>query len=176
MAALLSDENIILRAPEHSDISSFMIWENDTSAWRDSSTLAPMSRRQLWDYIENYDGDIFAARQLRLIIEEKATGDVVGAVDLFDFDPINNHCQLGLYISRDFRGKGYAKSAVVLIQSYAFRFLHIHQLMVIVGEDNAHSVAIFKELNYDMVALLPHRLRRSDGYIAAYLFTKINPE
>lgn len=176
MAALLSNSKLTLRAPEVTDTTSFLIWENDSDAWRDSSTLAPMSRRQMWDYVENYRGDIFAERQLRLVIEENSSGKAVGAVDLFNFDPVNLHCHIGLYIAKPHRGKGYGKEAVELMQTYAFGFLHIHQLIAIAREDNSQSVAVFETLGYNTIATLPQYFRHGNVYVSARLFSKINPE
>lgn len=58
-------QRITLRALEPVDVDTLYRWENDTRIWEAGSTLAPFSRKQLWDYIDTYDGDIYAARQLR---------------------------------------------------------------------------------------------------------------
>lgn len=175
MQDYLADDIITLRAPEASDVASFMIWENDTKSWRDASTLAPFSRGQLVEYIANYRGDIFAERQLRLVIVDNASDNAIGLVDFFDFDPVNSFCYLGLYVAKDFRGKGIASRAVVLAERYLFSLLHIHQLFVVIGNDNASSLSIFERLGYKKVADIPDRLRRDDGYVSATLFSKISP-
>ena len=83
---MLSDDKIRLRALEPTDLDVLFAWENDASLWAVGSTIAPFSRKQLWDYIENYDNDIFSARQLRFMVEDVENGNAVGMVDLFDFE------------------------------------------------------------------------------------------
>ncbi len=53
MAQLLNDGVVALRAIEPTDLDVLTSWENDTSLWELGCTLAPYSRKRLWDYIEN---------------------------------------------------------------------------------------------------------------------------
>ena len=112
---LLSDEMLTLRAPEMSDLDMLFLWENDSSLWHVGNAIAPYSRKQLWEYIETYVADIFATRQLRFIIQENNNEKPIGTIDLFDFDPINRHASLGIYIQEDYRQKGYAKRAIEIL-------------------------------------------------------------
>ena len=88
MAQLLNDA-------EFAALSSLPIWMYLTS-WEKihpcgnpGCTLAPYSRKRLWDYIENYQPDIYIARQLRLVAVDLASGTPVGTLDFYDFDPHN---------------------------------------------------------------------------------------
>ena len=89
MAQLLNDGVVALRAIEPTDLDVLTSWENDTSLWELGCTLAPYSRKRLWDYIENYQPDIYIARQLRLVAVDLASGTPVGTLDFYDFDPHN---------------------------------------------------------------------------------------
>ena len=61
MANLLSNDKITLRAMEPSDIDLIYKWENDTSLWTVSDTVAPYSREALMLYIANCANDIYAS-------------------------------------------------------------------------------------------------------------------
>ena len=76
-----------LRALEPEDLELMYGWENDMQIWRVSGTVAPFSRHVLSRLIEEQQFDIYATRQMRLVIEHD--GQAVGAVDLFEFDPHN---------------------------------------------------------------------------------------
>lgn len=128
--------NIILRAPELEDIHLLYKWENDENVWADSCTIAPYSLNQLTEYIANYDGDIYKARQLRLMIEDKDSGETVGCIDLYDYDPINNHCFIGFIISPTHRLKGYAHIAVGKAANYCKSRLSMVQLVAITSVNN----------------------------------------
>ena len=58
MANLLSNDKITLRAMEPSDIDLIYKWENDTSLWTVSDTVAPYSREALMLYIANCANDL----------------------------------------------------------------------------------------------------------------------
>lgn len=83
----MESELIRLRALEPEDVNILYKWENDTEIWKVSNTVAPFSKHMLRQFIENQQRDIYETRQLRLIIESKADGKPVGAIDLFDLDP-----------------------------------------------------------------------------------------
>lgn len=78
-----------LRALEPYDLDAMYEWENDAETWRVSGTSAPFSRHILSRLIDEQRFDIYATRQLRLVVESAASGMAVGAVDLFEFDPQN---------------------------------------------------------------------------------------
>ena len=84
-----------LRALEPGDIELMYAWENDTEIWGVSGTLAPFSRHTLERFIEEQQFDIFQTRQQRLIIETPE-GLPVGALDLFDLDPVNLRAGVGI--------------------------------------------------------------------------------
>ena len=86
-----------LRALEPGDIELMYAWENDTEIWGVSGTLAPFSRHTLERFIEGQQFDIFQTRQQRLIIETPE-GLPVGALDLFDLDPVNLRAGVGILI------------------------------------------------------------------------------
>ena len=112
----MESELIRLRALEPEDVNILYKWENDTEIWKVSNTVAPFSKHMLRQFIENQQRDIYETRQLRLIIESKADGKPVGAIDLFDLDPYNCRAGVGIliYDQRDQR-QGYASHAVSIV-------------------------------------------------------------
>ncbi len=168
----IHDEILMLRALEPTDLEVLYRWENDVKLWHTCSTITPFSRKQLWDYIEGYDGDIFKSRQLRLMIEEISTKGVVGTIDLYDFDPVNNRASVGILLTVDFQGRGYGKRAMRLFEKYCETFLPINQLICVVAEDNEASLRLFRTLGYREVGVLKWWLKRGNVYNNALLFQK----
>ena len=64
-----------LRALEPTDLGIMYEWENDTQVWRASGTVAPFSRHLLSRLIDEQQFDIYATRQMRLVIEADAGRD-----------------------------------------------------------------------------------------------------
>lgn len=173
MAQLLNDGVVALRAIEPTDLDVLTSWENDTSLWEIGCTLAPYSRKRLWDYIENYQPDIYIARQLRLMAVDVATGTPVGTLDFYDFDPHNRRAGVGVLIDREWQGKGYGRRILELGADYAGRFIGMHQLLAIIPIDNVRSQALFKESGFDICGRLRSWLRRDRSYIDAYAFQRL---
>lgn len=169
----IHDDILMLRALEPTDLDVLYRWENDMELWHTSATITPYSRKQLWDYIENYDGDIFRSRQLRLMIEELSTKEAVGTIDLYDFDPINKRAYVGVLIDPQKQGRGYGAISLQLLESYVKRYIGLHQLIAIVATSNYHSIKLFEKLNYKKTGNLKDWLNINGEYYDASLYQKI---
>ncbi|MDE6484208.1 MAG: GNAT family N-acetyltransferase [Duncaniella sp.] len=165
----LTDGIISLRALEPEDVDILYGWENDTDVWDDGATLAPFSRALLADYVANYEPDIFKARQLRLMITISATGETVGTVDLYDFDPRNQRCGVGILVDTPHRRLGYATAALRLLKDYCGRHLGFHQLYSITGVDNTASRQAFQSAGFKVSGRLRSWIRCGKSYRDAYV-------
>ena len=161
-----------LRALEPIDVDTLYRWENDPAVWGVGSTLAPYSRKQLWDYIDSYDGDIFAAKQLRLMIE-LPTGETIGTADLYDFDAVNSRCAVGILIAPPYRRQGHGLAALDALADYCRSRLSLHQLYCIAGADNTASRTLFERAGYTISGRLRSWLRSANAYTDAYLYQKM---
>ncbi len=169
----LTDNVITLRALEPTDIDLLYVWENDAELWRYGSAVAPFSRKQLWEYIRSYDADIYAARQLRLMIVNNDNGAVVGAIDLTDYDPVNNRAAVGIFIDHEYQRHGFAARAIRLAEEYCAERLGACQLWAFVPQDNIPSQRLFNSLGYKMSGVLQSWIRNRQGYLDAYIFQHI---
>lgn len=145
---LLHEGDILLRALEMSDLDTLYRWENDPSVWLVSGTTVPFSRELLSQYIHSADLDIFVVRQLRLVIEQG--GRAVGAVDIFDFDPLNGRAGVGILIDPSCRRNGCAYTALRLMERYARTRLRLHQLYCNITADNLPSMKLFAKAGYQV--------------------------
>jgi diamine N-acetyltransferase len=151
---LASLNQVYLRAVEPLDLEMLYEQENNSEAWGVGSMLAPYSRHTLRQYIQDAQQDIYATRQLRLMVDVvQADGArlTVGAVDLFDFDPQNLRAEAGIIIYEPrLRRRGYATQAMRQLINHATATLHLHQLYCSVAESNAASIALFRKLGFEV--------------------------
>ena len=91
----LEGELTRLRALEAEDVDLLYVWENDPAVWGVSGTLAPFSRHTLRRFLDEQRFDLYAARQLRLVVET-LDGRAVGLVDLFEFEPVDLRAGIGM--------------------------------------------------------------------------------
>ena len=164
MSQLLSNDHITLRALEPTDLDTLYRWENDTALWMVSDTAAPYSREALWHYLKEYTGDIYAQRQLRLMVILSVDGTPVGTVDFLNFDPLNNRAELGLFIADEFRGKGLGREALDLLTAYARDHIGMRQIYVFIALDNEACLHLFEDYGFNRVGVLQSWVKRGTSY------------
>lgn len=170
---MLRSNSLHLRAVEPLDAEFMYDVENDAQSWRYSDTIAPLSKKILYDYAETYDADPFSAGQLRLIITEKGKEVPVGIVDLYDISQRHKRGWIGIYILKPYRGKGYAEEALQLVEDYAHNTLHLHQLGAKVEIGLPKSLKLFTDRGYEIKGLMNEWLSLPDGsYTDLQILTK----
>ena len=162
-----------LRALEPEDLDAMYGWENDTNSWRVSGTVAPFSRHILSRLLDEQQFDIYATRQMRLVVERKSDGITVGAVDMFEFDPQNLRAGVGIIIAPPYRKQGFALDALQSLERYVRDVLRMHQLWCSVGADNEASLALFQKAGYTECGRRKEWLLTSNGAIDEVLMQKI---
>jgi len=145
---MLSSDKITLRTIEPTDIDCLLSWENDPENWRVSNTFVPFSRKLMEEYIYSAQ-DLFTTKQIRFIIEEKATKNALGCIDLFDFDPFHLRAGVGILIDKKHRSKGVGKEALSLLKTYCFQHLKLNQIYCSVAESNTASIHLFKQEDFE---------------------------
>ena len=156
--------NIRLRALEPSDLELLYLWENDPEVWRVSGTLSPISRERLARFIEEQNYDLYATRQMRLIIE--AEGAIVGSIDIFDFDPQHLRFGIGILIYQESnRRKGYAKEAIEAIVEYGRNTLNLKQIWANIAADNIASITLFESCGFSKCAHRKEWINRGGEFI-----------
>ena len=160
-----------LRALEPEDLELMYGWENDMQIWRVSGTVAPFSRHVLSRLIEEQQFDIYATRQMRLVIEND--GQAVGAVDLFEFDPHNRRAGVGIIVDSQHRAQGLGYDALKALEQYARQTLHLHQLWCSITVDNEASLKLFRKAGYVECGLRREWILTSDGALDEILMQKI---
>lgn len=169
MSGYLHNKEFCLRAPEPEDLDLLYHIENNPSLWEISGVTVPYSRYTLKEYIENCSNDIFVDRQLRLMIVRKSDNQVVGIVDLADFDPLHNRAAVGIVVLQEYRNQGVGKQALRLVCAYCLDYLHLHQLYAYIPCGNAASLNLFTAACFSYQVILPKWIRTSNGYEDAYL-------
>ena len=105
----IEGRTIRLRAVEPGDVDLMYEWENDCDIWPVSGTTEPFSRHQLERFVERHQDivGVLCDGQLRLIIETLLSSKPVGAIDLFEYDPIHRRAGIGILIyEQSDRGRG----------------------------------------------------------------------
>ena len=164
----MTELTIKLRALEPEDLDELYAIENDREIWHIGPTNVPYSRYALHEYIARQQADIYADRQVRLVVEN-AEKNVVGLVDLVDFDPQHRRAELGIVVKKAFRGNGYGQAAIAQMLDYARKTLHLHQIYAIVDADNHESLQLFRQVGFEEKNRLEDWLFDGENYREAAL-------
>jgi diamine N-acetyltransferase len=167
---------IRLRAPEPADAQLIYQWENDPQIWRVGDTYVPYSMFQIEEFILNA-GDLYANKQLRLMIDS-VTGkklQVIGTLDMYDFDPRHSRAGVGIMITANERGKGFALEALEVFEQYAFETLNLHQLFCLIASNNMESIAVFMKRGFMQTGIRKEWLNEHGKWIDQIQFQLINP-
>lgn len=166
-------EKIRLRAPEPEDLDVMFQMENGNDLWSEGIATGPYSRYQLKKYIEENQNDLFSDRQLRLMIEHEELG-VAGIIDICTFEPRHMRGEVGLFIWKDFRGRGIARVALNLLERHCFHVLGLHQLYAYIRKGNTACLNLFKSEGYEQVGILRSWFYMKNGFQDVCLVQKIN--
>lgn len=165
---------IKLRTIKPSDIDLLHKWENDRSIWSVSNTITPFSRKEIEEYITSIR-DIYADKQLRLMICLASNDKSIGCIDLFDFDNNNLRAGVGILIAEPSqRQKGYASEALELLIKYCFTILNLHQLYCNIPADNEASLKLFKKHGFQEIGVKKDWIRTGNKWVDEYLFQLVN--
>lgn len=141
-----------LRALEPEDAAMLYELENDTGLWTVGDTTAPYSLATLQEYIAANTNDIYADRQLRMVID--VCGHAAGCADLFHFNPINRRAEVGIALLPSWRGKGYGRASLRQLASFAAEHLDMSQLYAIVATGNAAALSTFSSCGFNTAGVL----------------------
>lgn len=161
---MLENDRLKLRAMEPEDLEKLYEWENDTSLWEVGNTRQPYSKYALKEYLLQADKNIYETGQLRLMIVEQVGNETIGTVDLFDFDVHNSRIAFGLFVDKSYQGKGFATSALRLIENYVFDFLNLNQLYCHISASNVASRKMFEKENYESNGVLKQWIRTANSF------------
>ena len=158
----MNHPHVILRAMEPEDLDTRYKIENNQELWAVSATNVPYSRFALHEYVETNTNDIYADKQVRLMIDNDA-GETVGIIDLMNFSPQHSRAEVGIVIMKPHRQKGYATAAMEKLVAYARQTLHLHQLFLVTECDNENCLLLFEKLGFEKTALLKQWLQQKEG-------------
>ncbi len=159
----MKSDHTYLRALEPTDLDFLYTLENDTAVWHVGNTLAPYSRFVLEAYLQNAALDIYTVKQLRLLICNNGH-QPIGAIDLFDFDPLHRRAGVGIVITAEHRGNGHAREALTLLLHYCQHTLQLHQVYCSVTATNLPSLNLFSEAGFQRAGVRKEWLRTPDGW------------
>lgn len=164
-------EHIYFRNITSDDIDLIMAWENNPNNWKVSSIIKPYSREQIEEFA-NLNQDIFEHEQMRMIICLNSTNEVIGNIDLFEFEAIHQRVGVGIMIDEIHRKKGYANQSIQLIEEYSKLILGCKNLFCNILTDNPDSIKLFENNDYCRIGIKKNWHKYDGKWYDEYFYQK----
>jgi RimJ/RimL family protein N-acetyltransferase len=172
-APLIETDRLRLRAHSADDFAACIpIW-NDPIVTRFIGGRA-YTPEEVWQRMQRYAGSWVLVGHGFWVIEEMATGRVIGEIGIMDAKremdpPFGEDRELGWALLPDVHGKGYASEALKSVVDWERRVLGGACLVALIDPDNAPSIKLAKKFgfterartSYKGVPSLQFELRRS---------------
>ncbi|MHA7136534.1 GNAT family N-acetyltransferase [Rossellomorea arthrocnemi] len=96
-------------------------------------------------------------------IELKDDGDLIGEIDLYDFDQSTGNCEVSYSIGYDWWNKGYGTEALRAVVEFAFIHMNAHKLSAAHNTDNPASGRIMEKAGMKKEGVIRHMIRNAKG-------------
>lgn len=100
--------------------------------------------------------------------------EFVGIIGI-EINTYNNNGNLGYWISKHQRKKGYIKQALPEFITYCFKILNLHKLTAETFSINKISTKILKKNNFKLCGTKKDQFKRNDKYYNEKIFELLNP-
>lgn len=163
---------MMLRAPELTDVDALYLWENDKNRLEQGRTGLPLSRKVIWDYVNNYNQIALSSTDVRLMFDHEEFSPA-GVVDLYDIELSASRSFVSIYVAQRCRKQGLGTLALEEVEKFARDHLGLQQLCAVVSSANLPSLALFTKAGYVELTKLPQWVRDASGeLVSAILFLK----
>ena len=88
---------------------------------------------------------------------------VVGCIDLYNYDPLNRRCAVGIMVATEHRRQGHALAMLQALADQYRSMLHI--LYADIAATNTASIALFRKAGYTQCGHFKEWLLVNDQYI-----------
>ncbi len=139
-----------LRVVQSYDLELVMSWENNPEFWPYSATSGPFTHQEVSQFIAECQ-DLDLHKQCRFLITDDAYDGPLGALDIFEFDPVQKSAGIGILIAEaKNRRKGIAKSAILGLGQREDIKRKIRLLWCIIHSDNERSLRLFESCDFQI--------------------------
>ncbi|MED4207443.1 GNAT family N-acetyltransferase [Neobacillus mesonae] len=94
-------------------------------------------------------------------IELKQSGELIGAIDFFNFDSTTENCEVGYSLGYNWWNKGYGTEALSAVLDFGFRHMKVHKISAAHNLDNPASGKIMRKVGMQQEGVIRHMIRNA---------------
>lgn len=142
----IEGKSVKLRPINLDDTDLIVKWRNNPNVIKNFIFRGDFTRE---NHINWMNTRVATGVVVQYIIEEKATGNLIGSVYLRDIDYNYNSAEFGIFIGEDGAlGKGYGTETTRIFVDYMFETLKLHRIFLRVLGDNEAAYRIYEKAGF----------------------------
>ena len=149
------------RPIEEADLERLRELRNDMSTLLQLGTVDMASADE---QVEWWKSLATRTTERRFSLVEVASGQVIGMLRVQHIDSVNAHCEIGLDILPDLRGRGLGTASYRMALEYLFLHYNMHLVYLRVAAFNERARALYDRLGFVETGRFPEYLYRQGRY------------
>ncbi|MGR3763084.1 GNAT family N-acetyltransferase [Rossellomorea sp. NS-SX7] len=158
----IETERLLLRKLRLPDAqSSFDHWLSDE---RVSDHKISPAHKTLTQTVERIEGIVNQYGDKEFVywgIELKSSGELIGEIDLYDFERSTGNCKVGYALGYDWWNRGYGTEALKAVVEFGLRHMNIHKISAAHNTDNPASGKIMLKAGMVQEGVIRHMIRNA---------------
>lgn len=169
----LRGKRVLLSAATLEDSMDIVRWRNMPGIRKAFISGGKLTRAKQALWFKSY-----MKKPLELQLMIKAGTANIGTLAVYGIDPKNANCEIGRIMigETEYRGKGYAREALSLLLSFAFKTLKMYRVSLEVIETNVAAANLYKSLGFRVEGVERGRVRRNGKRINVLLMSILRSE
>ncbi len=142
----LETERLLLRDITIDDKQAIFDYRSDAETNKFQSWI-PENLEEVESFIQRNNKDFNLPESwYQVLITDKDTKTVIGDIGIHFFENENLQVELGITLSKNFHGKGYASEALKAVIGFLFTNFGKHRIMASIDPDNVDSIRLMEKV------------------------------
>lgn len=168
---MLKGKNIFLRNLKSEDKKDLLRNANDKSIAKFTTVPYPYTQKICEQYIGKSIQNIVLGYSLELAIVR--SDEVIGMMSMYHINDKDEMLEIGYWISKKFRKKGYSKEAAVLLLRYCLKNFGQKKIKAVVDQGNEASKALLSSLGFRKVTSNRSKDNKIKDHFILYQINKV---
>lgn len=174
---MIYGEYIRLRAPERSDLPSFVSWLNDPEVRAGLSIHSPFSLVEEEIWFENMIKRPPAEHPLVIEIHQEETWVMVGNIGFIDIDWRCRSTEVGIFIGdKSFWNQGIGSEVMRMMLRHGFNTLNLNRISLQVYENNLRAFRSYEKAGFVLEGRKRQAMYKEGKYVDILLMSVLRSE
>jgi RimJ/RimL family protein N-acetyltransferase len=170
-------KRIRFRAPERSDLATFVKWINDPEVRAGVSLFLPMSLTQEEQWFAEMQKRPEEERPLTIEVNENGKWQAIGNIGFFKIDSISRSSEVGIMIgNKDYWDKGYGTESMKLILKHGFYTLNLNRIFLRVFANNPRAIRCYEKVGFVLEGRMRQAIYTEGEYFDILLMSVLREE